>query len=55
MSKKVKRNALEEAVSLAEKNGMTYAEFQKKETLGLAKIVNGRLLIKGRDYFGGRL
>lgn len=39
-----------ETVRLAEKNGMTYAELQQKESLGLVKIENGKLLIKGRDY-----
>ena len=46
----VKRDKLEEAVHLAEKSGMTYAQFQQMETLGKAKIVKGKLLIKGRDY-----
>lgn len=39
-----------ETVRLAEKNGMTYADFQRKESLGLAKIKDGKLLLKGRDY-----
>lgn len=39
-----------EAVRLATKNGMTYAELQVKESLGLVKIVKGKLLLKGRDY-----
>lgn len=29
---------------------MTYAEFQAKESLGLVKIKDGRLLRKGVDY-----
>lgn len=48
--KKKKRDYLEEVLELVHKNGMTYSEFQQKETLGLAKIENGKLLIKGRDY-----
>ena len=48
--KKIKEPPLEEAVRLAEKNGMTYSEFQKLETLGKAKIVDGKLMLKGRDY-----
>ena len=39
-----------ETMRLAEKNGMTYSEFQQKESLGLARIVGGKLLLKGRDY-----
>lgn len=50
MAKEIKRNKLEEAVHLAEKNGLTYAQFQQMESEGKAKIINGRLLIKGRDY-----
>lgn len=48
--KKKKGDLLEETVKLVESAGMTYSEFQKKETLGLAKIKDGKLLIKGRDY-----
>ena len=44
---------LELAVKLARQNGMTYAEFQQKETEGKAKIVGDKLLIKGRDYWEG--
>lgn len=47
---KKQKDALEEAVVLAMREGMTYAQFQQKESLGLAKIVNGKLLLKGRDY-----
>lgn len=48
--KKSKENSLDEVLKLIHQNGMTYSEFQKKESLGLAKIENGKLLIKGRDY-----
>lgn len=48
--KKTKKDSLDEAAVLARKNGMTYAQFQRLETKGLAKIVNGKLLLKGRDY-----
>lgn len=41
---------LEKTVQLAKKHGMSYAEMQQKETLGLLKIKGGRLLFKGRDY-----
>lgn len=50
MAKKRKGNALDEAVALAHKNGMSYARFQQLETQGLAMIVNGKLKLKGRDY-----
>ena len=52
MEKKPKKHkdALEEVVILAMREGMTYAQFQRKESLGLAKIRNGKLLLKGRDY-----
>ena len=36
-------NKVDEAVMLAEKNNMTYAELQVKETLGLVKIRDGKL------------
>lgn len=55
---KIKRNNLEEAVHLAESNGMTYAQFQQLETLGKAKIVNGKMFLTrealrllGRDSY----
>ena len=40
-----------EAVILAAKYGMTYGELQQKESLGLLKIVNGKLLIKVEDHW----
>lgn len=46
MSKKSVEPELEQVVRLLVAAGMTYSEFQQKETLGLAKIVNGQLLIK---------
>lgn len=42
--KKKNETPLEEAVRLAMAHGMTYAEFQQKESLGLVKIKNGRLI-----------
>lgn len=51
MSKKKKNiDKLEESVMLAHAAGMTYAEYQRKESLGLVKIAKGKLLIKGKDY-----
>lgn len=38
------------AVKLARENGMTYVQLQHAETHGNAKIVNGKLYLKGRDY-----
>ena len=50
MAKKNYESEFDKCVRLCRENGLTYAEFQKKESLGLAKIVGGKLLIKGRDY-----
>ena len=41
---------LSEAVKLAHENGLSYAEYQRMESLGLACISHGRLLIAGKDY-----
>lgn len=41
---------LSEAVKLAHENGLSYAQYQQMETMGLACISHGRLLIAGRDY-----
>lgn len=41
---------LSEAVKLAHENGLSYAQFQRMETSGLAYISNGRLYIADRDY-----
>ena len=38
------------AVKLARENGMTYAQLQQAEAHDKAKIRNGKLLFKGRDY-----
>lgn len=49
----MKRNNVDDitkVIRLAAKYGMTYAELQCKESLGLVKIVNGKLLFKGKDY-----
>ena len=40
-----------EAVRLAARYGMTYGELQQKESLGLLKIANGKLLIKVEDHW----
>lgn len=48
--KKKRPDLLEGILKLVKENGLTYSEFQRMESLGQAKIVNGRLLIKGRDY-----
>lgn len=54
MSKRKKNpDKLEEAVVLAHAAGMSYAECQRRETLGLVKIANGKLLFKGKDYCKG--
>jgi len=50
MGKRAREDKLDEAVRLAAENNMTYAEFQAKESLGLVKIKNGRLLRAGVDY-----
>lgn len=50
MRKRKKReNALDEAVRLAHENGMSYAQFQKLETAGKAKIIRGVLHIDKAD------
>ena len=41
---------LTEAVKLARENGLTYAQLQQLESNGKAKIRNGKLLLKGRNY-----
>ena len=41
---------LSEAVKLAHENVLSYAQYQQMETMGLACISHGRLLIAGRDY-----
>lgn len=48
---KIKRDLLEETNYIVEKHGMTYAQFQYKETLGPAKIVNGQVLVKVRGHW----
>lgn len=48
MAKKRKGDALDEAVTLAHKNGMSYAEFQQLETQGLAEIKDGKLKLKSK-------
>lgn len=42
--KKKNETPLEEAVRLAMAHGMTYAEFQQMESLGLVKIKDGRMI-----------
>lgn len=41
---------LTEAVKLAHENGLTYAQLQQLESNDKAKIKDGKLLLKGRDY-----
>ena len=48
---KIKRDLLEETCYIVEKAGWTYAKFQYQETLGLAKIVNGQLLVKVKGHW----
>lgn len=51
--KKPKTNNIDkiaEFARIANNNGMTYAELQYKETLGLVKVKRGKLLVKGIDY-----
>ena len=51
MSKRKRHtDKLEETVIIAHAAGMTYAEYQRKETLGFVKIAKGQLLVKGKDY-----
>lgn len=50
MSKKRNEPELERVVRLALAAGMTYKEFQQKETLGLVRVGKDRLLFKGKDY-----
>ena len=38
------------AVRLASENGLTYRQLQHLESHGKAKIKDGKLLFKGRDY-----
>lgn len=45
---------LDEAVRLAEENNMTYAELQTKETLGLVKIKDGKLIRTDTGQIGGK-
>jgi len=45
-----KVDPLTEAVRLARENGLTYAQLQQLERNGKAKIRNGKLLFKGKDY-----
>lgn len=39
---------LSEAVKLARENGMSYAEYQRMESLGKARIANGRMIFDNR-------
>lgn len=48
---KKSKDKLEAVIDAVEKSGMTYAEYQRKETLGLVKIARGKVLIKGKDYY----
>ena len=50
--KKKNETPLEEAVRLAMAHGMTYAEFQQKESLGLVKIKNGKLIFLEKQRGG---
>ena len=52
MARKIvpKIDPLTEAVRLARENGLTYAQLQQLESHGKAKIRNGKLLFKGKDY-----
>lgn len=49
--KRKKVDKITEAIKLAARYGMTYGELQQKESLGLLKIFNGRLLIKVEDHW----
>lgn len=53
VSRKKRPDQLGETVMLAHAAGMSYAEYQRRETLGLVKIANGKLLFKGKDYCKG--
>ena len=48
---KIKRDLLEETNYIVEKAGMTYGQFQQLETLGLAKIANGQVLVKVNNHW----
>lgn len=52
MAKKIvpKLDPLTEAVKLARENGLTYVQLQQLESNGKAKIKDGKLLFKGKDY-----
>ena len=50
MSKKYNEPELERVVRLAAAAGLSYSEFQKLETLKLAKVGKDRILFKGKDY-----
>lgn len=50
MSEKKSEDKLEQIVKAVTAAGMTYAEYQRMETLGLVKIVRGKVLVKGKDY-----
>lgn len=43
---------LSEAAKLAHENGLSYAQYQRMESLGLAYISHGKLYIADRDYKG---
>ncbi len=43
-------DALSLAVKLARENGLTYVQLQHLELHDKAKIKDGKLLFKGRDY-----
>ncbi len=48
---KIKRDLLEETNYIVEKAGMTYGQFQQLETLGLAKIAKGQVLVKVNNHW----
>lgn len=52
MAKKIvpKLDPLTEAVKLARENGLTYAQLQQLMSHDKARIRDGKLLFKGKDY-----